>query len=491
MNCSAENKFNIKHISLIMVCVCISMLICSGCTSPLYPHYACLDSSMFLLTGRGILEGKICYAELFDHKGPVFFWLEAAGYALGGRTGVWLFQCFLAIIDILLVEKICKTLKANAFLPVISSAAIFFFCFLHGNLTEEFSMPMILLALSLEVEFFVSEDKTHNPLHAFAYGIIFGLLAFVRINNAITICVLVICIGIELIKEKQWKNIVLNFFSGALGIAVAVLPTCLYYYTHSALYEMLYATFLHNLVYAKENTHSAILSKYIINFAVMYAPGVFAAVVFAVKAKNSRKRLYLSLLTATIVTYSMLIYSNVYAHYFMLGIPVFAIAVASAFPDFELKKAAELQKAKKLCSITLLVIVVIFGLLSIYSAGAPFYKTYISGSANEEYKQISESMKSIPENERDSIIGFGVLADFYVHADVTPCYKYYTLQKWMTTENRDVYGEFIDYASEEHPLWIVINSSEKDKGIVTVLENYELVTSDDYYQYYRYGGKSK
>lgn len=488
MNCSSKEKPNIKQIILITACVFVSMLFCAGNTSPLYPHYACLDSSMFLLTGKGMLEGKVCYVDLFDHKGPVFFFLESIGCWIGGRTGVWVLQCAFATASVFLLKRICKQISANSLLAVICAASIFFFTFLHGNLTEEFSMPLILLALLLEVRFLASKEKTHNPWYALVYGLIIGLLAFIRLNNAVSVCVLVVCIGVILIKQKQWKNVVTNLLMGALGVAAVALVICYYYKAHGALEDMLYATFWHNFLYAKNATHEAIISKKLFYYIIMYAPGVFAVCAYTKCAKFDNKRLYYSLATATAITYLMLVYSNIYAHYFMLGIPLFAVAVACAFPDFSVKSCRSFIKQNKWMNRFLLIILAIYTLLSVYSAGAPFYKTYITKSANNQYLEISKSMKSIPTDERDSVIGFGVLADFYIHADITPCYKYYTLQSWMTSEERDVYGEFIEYAKTQHPLWIVINKDEQDKGIISVLHEYELITCDNNYKYFRYKG---
>lgn len=66
-----------KIIFLLFVCL-VFMLICAGFTSPLYPHYTGLDSSVFLTVAKGIVNGRIPYVDLFDHKGPVFYWMEAA-----------------------------------------------------------------------------------------------------------------------------------------------------------------------------------------------------------------------------------------------------------------------------------------------------------------------------------------------------------------------------------------------------------------------------
>lgn len=485
MSFLSEKKCSIKHIVLVFASAFALMLVCAGNTSPLYPHYNCLDSSMFLITGKGMLEGKICYADLFDHKGPVFFLMQAFGYAMGGRTGVWILQSLLFAVDILLLERISTKLGAKPLLPVLAFAAVFLFTFSHGNITEEFSMPLILAAIYGEICFFVSDKKAHPPLLAFLYGLIIGLLAFIRLNNAIPLCIPILCIGVELVKARQWKNLVANFFAGLAGIVLVALPICLYYRAHGALYDMLYATFLHNFIYAKNNTHSPILSGRFLHFLLMYAPGIFSAVAFGSKLRQTRSRLYVALLASTVVTYAMLLYSNVYQHYFMLGIPLFAAAVAVVFPNDGVKAFASAIKARSLPAIFAMLTFAAYCVMSMYSAAAPFYKTYISGSSNIQYEQVSESMKCIPENERDSVIAFNVLADFYVHADITPCYKYYTLQKWMTTEKRDVYGEFLDYVKETPPTWIVLNIGETDDGILDALESYTQVTSDDYYVYYR------
>lgn len=90
------------------------MLICAGFTSPLYPHYAGRDSSTFLLLARGILDGRIPYLDLFDHKGPVFYWMEALGYFFGGRTGVFFLQC----IPLLTIAAASQSPKAPSGTPM-------------------------------------------------------------------------------------------------------------------------------------------------------------------------------------------------------------------------------------------------------------------------------------------------------------------------------------------------------------------------------------
>ena len=471
-----------------------AMLVCSGFTSPLYPHYAGLDSSMFLITAKGLLSGKICYVDLFDHKGPVFFWMEALGYAMGGRTGVWLLQCVFALTDLLLIKKICGLFHANFFYTAFAFFAVFFCLFSHGNLTEEFSMPLILLGFYYELCFLISDQKQHPPLWALLYGVLIGAMAFIRVNNAVILCALILCIAVILIRNRAWGNLVCNLAAGLAGIALVAVPVCVYFAHYGALNDMLYATFLHNLIYAKNSTHDPIFSKRILHFAVMYLPGILSLLAFSSRWRATKNRMYASLAAAVVITFLMLLYSNVYDHYFMLGLPLFMAAAAVLLRDSERSRVRDALRVLRekmhgengKLTFALAAVVAVYAVLSAYSACAPIYKTYLTDIAGEQYRQIHESAEQIPGDERDSVIGFGVLADFYVHADIVPCYRYYTLQRWMTTDENDVYGQFMEYVRSEHPLWLITKPDEDDAGITAVLEeSYTLVTADDYACYYR------
>lgn len=493
MNSLEKHKEQLLAITILIV----FMLLCAGFTSPLYPHYSGLDSSMFLITAKGLLQGKIAYIDLFDHKGPVFFWMEAAGYAMGGRIGVWFLQCVFAVVDLLLISRICRLFNSNVLAVATAFFSVFFFLFSHGNLTEEFSMPMILLGFYYELRFLTSAQNVHPPLWALLYGMLIGAMAFIRVNNAVILCALILCIAIILIQKREWKNLMVNLAAGIVGISLVAVPVCVYFAHYGALNDMLYATFLHNLIYAKNSTHDPIFSKRILHFAVMYLPGILAFCVFGIRWRSTKHRVYLSLIVAVVITYLMLLYSNVYDHYFMLGLPLFMVATAVVLKGGEQRRSLKetLQFLKEMLFgngktqkeiAAFATLVGIYFVLSVYSACAPIYKTYLTDIAYDQYHQVHESVKQIPEDERDSVIGFGVLADFYVHADVVPCYKYYTLQRWMTTDENDVYGQFIEYVRTDHPLWLVTKPDEDDSGIKAVLnDSYEFFTKDDYACYYR------
>lgn len=488
MNCSADNTSKLKHLFLLTVCVFVSMLFCCAYTSPIYPYYNNSDSAIFMLIGRGIAEGKLCYVDLFDHKGPILFFIQAIGWKIGGRSGIWFIECIAVLVSALAIEGICRELKAKFFVPLAASAMVLYAVFCHGNLSEDYSLPFVYISLFFAVKHFVSGNEKHPAVYALFYGMAFGVIAFIRVNNALIICALVLCIAIDLIAKKQYKNLFANLLAGAVGIAVIAVPVCLYFYMQDALYEMLYATFLYNLVYAGESTHAYVLGGRLPFYAMLYAPIIFALVIFVMKRKSMPRPLFLTMLTASVLSLIMLVFANIYEHYFTNAIPMFTVAAALAVPNADLKTIFNKHK-KNAAAAALGVIVVVYIGFAAYRAAAPMYKSYLTDISYDRYHQMNQSAQIIPEQERDSVIGFEIPPEWYMDCDIVPCYKYYIMQHWWTNSAVDVYGDFLNYLNSEHPAWIITKAEISDEGVSEVLEkSYSLQETNDYACFYKYMG---
>lgn len=195
----------------------------------------------------------------------------------------------------------------------------------------------------------------------------------------------------------------------------------------------------------------------------------------------------------------MLAYTNKYMHYYMLGIPLFTTAAAAMgdrkpvaeirkkMTTFFLRKESVGGQKIGIASVLMVCIFAFHILLSTVSAFIPFYKTYITDIAYDEYALVQDGISVIPEEERDEVIGYNILANFYYHADILPCYKYFALQRWMTTDKVNVNREFMMYLKEEHPLWVVIPVQEKKQYINEILTaGYIYKKTDSVYAYFRY-----
>ena len=466
----------------------IGMLLISGFTSPLYPNYWGGDSALFTMIGKGMNEGKIVYKDLFDHKGPILFFIEDIGYSIAGRTGIWLLQCVFGLINIFYIYATWKIANPDysklriidICSILIATFSIFFYTFERGNLSEEYSLPIISACVYYFVKYSIKADKQpkHNPRYALIYGIGISLLAFIRINNTVTVCIIIF---IYLFYKKEFKNLFLNILFGFIGCATVVIPIIIYFSSKSVLYDMFYATFLYNFSYAGNTAHQSILLN-LGKYSVLYMPLVLSCILFTsyfiIKKETKPKIAFIDIIIGFIIimNFICLIVANIYPHYFNIFLPVFSLVLIKYW-KFNIKSTRTFLVL--MCTIVNLCFVA-------YSFGATLYKNYITDNAEKRHGIIYNDINHIPENEKNSVIGYNISTDNYLIGDITPCYKYYTHQTWWSNSNPQIHKDFVIFLQDQKPLWLLTKPDEDNKEVLNVIKNnYELKYKNDYLLIYR------
>ncbi len=482
-----EIEINKKVLLCFVVVFLLGMLVCSAYTSPLYPNYYWGDSALFSLVGKGMVEGKVVYKDLFDHKGPTLFFIEALGYSIGKTTGIFVVQCIFGVINLFLSYCIWKKVAskkgkktfADLAWVFITNCALFFYTFESGNLSEELSLPFIFVCVLLFVNYAqkCEEDAKHPYWYSFVYGAALMSLALIRLNNAITILAGVLAIVVFLIYKKEYKNMLINILFGCLGICTVALPVVVYFAYKSALYDMIYATFIYNFLYAGNTSHQAILANPW-KYAALYSPMVISAVLMLGKIKKKRKLNFLDFCIMMIVICNTicLLILNLYTHYFTVYVPVFVL-VLSAYFTYERKSFRNLLIA--LC-------IGVYLLYAGYDAAKHIYRNYISDAQEKQYHTIATEIKQIPLDERDAVIGYKIPSEYYLQADIVPCFKYYTMQEWWSRSNPAIKTSFLEYIAAEDTLWLLTCPDEDDSHILEIIsERYVLVAENEYFNMYR------
>ena len=117
--------------NLILICL-ISMLFLlffSTSTSPLYKDYQD-DSAIFITVGKVLKDGKVLYKDIFDHKGPVFFFIEYIGQIIySGRFGMFILQIISMTFSLFMLNKILSinTNKSTLYSIILSLPLLAFF----------------------------------------------------------------------------------------------------------------------------------------------------------------------------------------------------------------------------------------------------------------------------------------------------------------------------------------------------------------------------
>ncbi len=143
-----------------LICLLTAALVLaifSSTTSPLYGleygDYYGNHSSSALLVGKEWLSGRLPYRDLFSAGGPLYYLIQRIGWAVGGRTGVWILQIVWMSVGLFLIQQICRrfTSETKSFLLMAVGAIAAAATLTGGNSREEFCILLSVLMLYLFV----------------------------------------------------------------------------------------------------------------------------------------------------------------------------------------------------------------------------------------------------------------------------------------------------------------------------------------------------
>jgi|GEM_PF-943196 len=294
------------------------------------------DSGIFLYFGQRILAGDVPFRDLWDHKPPLIFFIDALGLWFGNSSlwGVWLLEVFSLLIAAffafhILGEKIERNIRFFAVgclmlnLPLVLEG---------GNLTEEFALPFQLASLYFYLKI---RSSKHPLLLSFLIGAAFANTILLK-QTMVGVWLTMLWMGlVEIIffqQRIQWRSVLASVagFIVVLGIWVA------YFSFHRALWDFWDVAFRYNFIYSDISmAQRATALKGILEFLFQSFNMFFAAVVVwlgtAIYIIHQRKMidrtLTFCLLNFPIEILLISISGKDYRHYFMSLIPGFTIFI--------------------------------------------------------------------------------------------------------------------------------------------------------------------
>lgn len=482
------NRKNLTCFAGFFIVALVYLLLCSGYTSPLFGEMVNYDSAIFMLVGKGILEGKELYTEIFDHKGPVLFWLEALGM-LGGRMGIFLLQLVFMTVNLYLINKIAglwELEKKKRFLIIGLTLLILSYPLSNGNLSEEYGLPFTFLPLYLFLKDW-RQKEVPSLFHSWIYGICFGVHAFIRINNGISVCAIVGCWLVWLIWQKKVKELGIHLLVGLAGIGTVALPILLFFYSRGTLYDMLYATFLFNLEYSSRMSFLTNLSSKstLAHMVILFSPLLLAAWIFIWKGKREVKWALEFILLTNIL---MLFLGYGYNHYFTTSVPMVTLMLCVWFGDADKEEGAGTGRrlALNLGKWGMACVVAGYSILFLRILVLNADEAYLNERTIGEKAAVKEALGTIPAEERQSVLGVDVQAKYYLYGDVLPCYRYGILQSHWSKSNPEIMGTTLSYIKENPPLWLMTEPEYENDGLQPVLEVlYESRLENEFIALYR------
>lgn len=209
------------------------------------------DSGVFLYTGWRILAGEVPYRDVWDHKPPAVFFINALGLLLAGGSpwGMWALQS----LGLAAAVGLGYALMRRTFGPLGATLASVAWVsrvpglMLDGNFTEGYALPLQWLALSL---FAAAERHGRYGWRGYAIGLA-AAVAFLLRQNLVGVWV---AIGLYLVGRAVWQRrpngAVRPLWLMLLGLASGLLPALAYLAYHGALTAFWDAAFVYNRAYS-------------------------------------------------------------------------------------------------------------------------------------------------------------------------------------------------------------------------------------------------
>ena len=355
------------------VFILLSTLMVTFPISPINSPSTNIDSGIFLYFGWRILHGEIPYLDVFDHKPPLIYYLNALGLAIsnGSRWGVWAIE-FCALF---FTAYISFSLFKKAFGEIAAQVATFLWLFnlvfllLSGNLTEEY----VLILQFVSIYLFYNLKQGHGkPWTFFIIGLLGGI-AFLTKQTTIGIWV---SIGFTLLfqisTKQDPKKRVNELALMAIGVVLIIAIVSGYFFYKNAFSDFWDQAFKYSFIYSQtqsvgilDRLKNAFNLKYLSHYS-LFPFAIVGIVIYCLLGKEKRvsaQRSLLNLAAIDIVLELLLINipGHAYEHYYITILPALAVFCAFAISKIKFIPETEIkgQKAPYRIAILLLILLCI------------------------------------------------------------------------------------------------------------------------------------
>ena len=469
------------YISLLVLSFIFVAVFCFF-TNPL-TSYLGGDASFFQLVGQGMTKGMLPYRDFFDMKGIYLFLIEYLSQLICyGRTGCYLMEVVNFFLILVIVDKLHLVSKpdlkpALRYLCLLPYLWVMAVTFEGGNLTEEFSLPFVLICVLLCEKYRSRGDESmHPPLYGAVYGFCFGVIAFIRITNAAVICAIVLAVFINLLIQKKYLCIFKNGIGFIAGLVLSVLPGILYCFCKGILPEMLRQVFSFGFTYASEGKMIDFFFFHDHFFIYLFLALFPILAMYIYKDSNRFLKIFVFAgFAASVIALSM---GNAYEHYFTMLIPNLAVGINIVLSHMEPKN----EKAIKKCAIYLCCVLLALSPW-LFIAGGKGLLSFVKDHHDYDAKNIAAM---IPENDKNSVYTYDIPSRWYLETGLFPCIRYCDWQNHYIELSEDVKADLNRILLETPPRWIVTRSPEEKAELPDFVKddlskNYSLYSDNSSY----------
>ncbi|MGN0222896.1 MAG: hypothetical protein ACI4AM_02590 [Muribaculaceae bacterium] len=439
------------------------------------------DSAVYRMVGECWLRGALPYADVFDNKGPYLYLIQAIGAWLGGgRWGIFLLLVINYTVILELLWRITGLIfnKIGARLVVVAGFMLHFLLMLEqGNLTEDWSMALILLGLWLAMRRLAAPADLQIGREVYVYGLCFGVVTLMRPTNSIVFAAIVLGFSGLLLYRKQFRTFGIAALRFIAGAAAAIAPMAVYFYCHDALDDAIHCVFTYNILYAQIWSELTGTCYRFSNYLLML-PAIIPLASSLIYDRKNHSRFSVVVIPATILFCLIHLNQATYYHYYALLTPMLAVGGAMIL---------RFRKPFLTAACAVLFIPTCYfarGEVTELWKSQPPTLQYIDGS----YNGMERWAELIPQHERHDVMLFDTdlsACAIYHRMRTKPPMRFTHLTTQLMAVDPAIHTEVDDYLRHNDPLWILTSAESTYPLMQQKLEHYTLIAEDSHHRLYR------
>jgi len=423
------------------------------------------DSGVFLYMGWRLLNGDIPYRNVWDHKPPLVYFVDAVGLTLTPHSlwGVWFLQFIFILLTIFLIYKTLD--KEFGHIPAATGMIILSTGLLNiierGNVTEEYALAFQALGIWLFVQ---AKERGYPLKETFWIGLCGGLAFYFKQTTIGVWIVYALLLGANRFKQKKYP--ISDLLSLATGWSIPIVGFAVYFYANGALYDFWEQAFVYNFIYiGKHEGIQRLIPVFIKGFAFLRQggglyfalAGLLAGLIYLwLKRKELLKKANLLILFAVInlpiEVLFVLISGRSILHYYLTPLPVMAIlsgALIYLLPQVTGKLfPGAATKGNLIASISLLII------MAFQLPVALNYSSHMKDLGKNNLAPVIEYVaKNTKEDDRVLVIGAESVVNFLARREAPTRYVYqYPL---ALLGRRAMFDEYFNQILDNDPVLII------------------------------------
>lgn len=234
--------------------------ICSK-SSPLYPMNDWVDVNCFFTVGKSMLHGIVPYADLYEQKGPVLYFLYALAALISDQSffGVFLLEVVTFGLFLYFCGKIAqiylgKSMLLYGIVTVLAAVIPISRAFAHGGGAEE--LCLFMLAYSLySVLRAMHEKRLLSFREAFLNGVFAAAVLYIKFTILGFYIGLALFVIVWYLSDRlQWKGLFVTIGQFLLGVAAVSTVVLGYFLIHDAADDLMRVYFYNNLFLYPQET---------------------------------------------------------------------------------------------------------------------------------------------------------------------------------------------------------------------------------------------